>query len=140
VTRTTGVSLNAGGSSWNVILDRTRKENFPALDPDDVLARIRALPVTTWQYRDEADSTVRHIGPTAQDWHAAFGLSQDATTINMSDLDGVNLAAIQALDRADTAQDGEIRTLRGENAQLRAQNAELEARLRRLEAMAGTNR
>jgi hypothetical protein len=138
-TKTTGVSLNAGGSSWNVISDRTRKENFLALDPDDVLARIRSLPVTTWRYIGEEDRTVRHIGPMAQDWHAAFGFNGDATTINMSDFDGVNLAAIQALDRANAAQDNEIRALREENAELRAQNERLEERLRRLEALAGTN-
>ena len=125
---TVGVQVNAGGSSWNVISDRNRKENFLGVDGEDVLGRIRSLPVTTWQYRDEQDRAVRHIGPMAQDWHAAFGFSPDNTTINMSDFDGVNLAAIQAL---------ETRT-----AELRAQVAErdqrsesLEARVARLEAL-----
>jgi hypothetical protein len=134
-TKTTGVSLNAGGSSWNVISDRTRKENFLGIDGEDVLSRIRALPVTTWQYRDEQDRAVRHIGPMAQDWHRAFGFSPDATTINMSDFDGVNLAAIQALESRSTAQAEEIRALRAENAELRAANARTEERLRRLEAL-----
>jgi hypothetical protein len=127
-TRTTGVSLNAGGSSWNVISDVNRKEAFVPVDPTDILARIRALPVSTWRYIDEADRTVRHIGPMAQDWQRAFGFSGDGTTINMSDFDGVNLAAIQALEQRTAQQAAEIEALR-------AQNASLQARLERLEAL-----
>ncbi len=48
-TKTTGVSISAGGSSWNVISDRNRKESFLGIDGEDVLARIRSLPVTTWR-------------------------------------------------------------------------------------------
>jgi hypothetical protein len=134
-TETVGMSMNAGGSSWNVISDRSRKENFLAVDPDDVLARIRALPVSTWQYISEEDRTVRHIGPMAQDWQRAFGFSADGTTINMSDFDGVNLAAIQALDRANAAQDGEIQALRTQVAERDGRIETLEARIARLEAL-----
>jgi hypothetical protein len=116
---TVGMSLNAGGSSWNTLSDRNRKRDFLAVDGEDVLSRIRTLPVTTWAYIDEAGS-VRHMGPMAQDWHAAFGFSVDDKTINMSDLDGVNLAAVQALERR--------------TADLRAQHAERDARIRQLEA------
>ena len=134
-TMTTGVSLNAGGSSWNVISDRTRKENFLGIEGEDILTRIRSLPVTTWRYRDEQDRAVRHIGPMAQDWHRAFGFGPDATTINMSDFDGVNLAAIQALDTRTAGQETRIQAVEAENARLREQNARLEERLRRLEAL-----
>jgi hypothetical protein len=135
-TETVGVSINAGGSSWNVISDRTRKENFLGIEGEDILSRIRSLPVTTWQYRDEQDRTVRHIGPMAQDWHAAFGFNGDATTINMSDFDGVNLAAIQALEARTSAQAGEIQALRTQVAERDARIESLEARLARLEALA----
>ena len=135
---TTGMSMNAGGSSWNIISDRFAKEGFRPVSDADILARIRSVPVTTWRYIEEEDRRVRHIGPMAQDWHAAFGFSPDERTINTSDFDGVNLAAIQAVDRHNLQQDDELQALRSENAQLRAQNLELEARLRRLEeAMAG---
>jgi hypothetical protein len=144
-TTTTGVSLNAGGSSWNVISDVNRKENFLAIDGEDILARIRGLPVSSWRYIDEQDRSVRHIGPMAQDWERAFGLSGDPTTINMSDFDGVNLAAVQALEARTAGQEERIRALEAENARLREENAALqrhvreqdaatEARLRRLEA------
>jgi hypothetical protein len=77
----------------------------------------------------------------AQDWHAAFGFNADDTTINMSDLDGVNLAAAKALDARTT----ELRTenaglreeiagLRAENQRLRERQDEMDRRLTRLEA------
>ena len=116
---TVGVQVNAGGSSWNVISDRNRKEGFLALDGEDVLLRLRSVPVTTWRYREEVDRSVLHIGPMAQDWQRAFGLSADATTINMSDLDGVNLAGVKALDARTTAQADRIRQLEAEVAELR---------------------
>jgi hypothetical protein len=116
---TVGVQVNAGGSSWNVISDRNRKEGFLALDGEDVLLRLRSVPVTTWRYREEVDRSVLHIGPMAQDWQRAFGLSADATTINMSDLDGVNLAGVKALDARTTAQAERIRQLEAEVAELR---------------------
>ncbi|HEX8393087.1 MAG TPA: tail fiber domain-containing protein [Longimicrobium sp.] len=132
----TGVTLSSGGGSWNSISDRNRKEGFLAVDGEAVLARIRALPVSTWRYRSEEDRAVRHIGPMAQDWAAAFGLSPDTTTINTGDFDGVNLAAAQALaartDRlgeADARHDARLRALEAENRALRARLERLEALL-----------
>jgi hypothetical protein len=132
---TVGVQIFAGGSSWNVVSDQSRKERFLGIDPGDVLARIRLLPVSTWRYIDEEDRTVRHIGPMAQDWHRAFRFSGDSTTINMSDFDGVNLAGIQALDRMVAEQAAAIAALQAENARLREEAARTEERLRRLEAL-----
>ncbi|MDB4952041.1 MAG: Hep Hag [Gemmatimonadetes bacterium] len=138
-TKTVGVSLNAGGSSWNVISDRNRKQDFAGVDGEGLLLRLRNVPVTTWRYRDEADRSVTHMGPMAQDWHAAFGFNADSTTINMSDLDGVNLAAVQALERRTTEQAALVKALQDENAALREQNARFEERLRALEQAAHAN-
>jgi trimeric autotransporter adhesin len=133
---TVGVQVNAGGSSWNVISDRNRKQDFLATDSEDILARLRQVPVSTWRYTEETDRSVTHIGPMAQDWQRAFGFSRDETTINMSDFDGVNLAAIQALDTrvqgltASRAADAaRISALEAENAELRARLERIEARL-----------
>lgn len=135
---TTGVQLSAGGSSWSVVSDRNRKQDFLAVDGEDLLARIRTIPVSTWRYTDEEDRTVRHIGPMAQDWERAFGFSGDDTRINTGDFDGVNLAAIQALD----AQVQEMRDQRANDARrieaLEAENAELRERLERIEAGLGS--
>ena len=48
--------------------------------------------------RKDATLDVDHYGPTAQDFHAAFGLGDDDDTlIGTQDADGVALAAIQGL-------------------------------------------
>jgi hypothetical protein len=143
-TMTTGMQMSAGGSSWIVLSDVNRKEQFLDVDGESVLLRLRSVPVTTWRYRDEENRSVRHMGPMAQDWHRAFGFGPDDTTINMSDFDGVNLAAVQALERRTADQAQEIRALRDEvvrgNAlveELRAERARTDERLRRLEAASG---
>ena len=128
-TLTTGVTLNAGGSSWNVVSDRNRKERFQAVDGEDVLMRLRGVPVTSWNYIAEGRE-VRHIGPMAQDWHAAFALNDDPLTINQGDFDGVNLAAVQALERRTAEQAERIVELEGEVARLRGLEDEV-AELRR---------
>jgi trimeric autotransporter adhesin len=61
-----------------------------------VLKRLSRLPVTTWRYKSEKGH-IRHMGPTAQDFKAAFGLGTDDKHIGSIDEDGVNTAAIQAL-------------------------------------------
>lgn len=124
---TAGVEIAAGGSGWSAVSDRSRKENFLAVTDEDVLTRIRRVPVTTWNYRTQ-DRTIRHMGPMAQDFHAAFGLGESHLMINSVDIDGVNLAGVQALDR--TAQRHEARI-----AELEATNAALLARIERLERL-----
>jgi trimeric autotransporter adhesin len=141
-TTTTGVSVNAGGATWNAISDRNRKELFLPVDGESVLARIRGIPVTTWRYISEEDRSVRHMGPMAQDWDRAFGFSGDSTTINTGDFDGVNFAAVKALEERTAMQQAEMAALRADNEALRGQVAErdrrvesLEARVARLEAL-----
>ena len=75
--------------------DRNVKRDFSAVDSRAVLAKVLALPITTWSY--QADVGVRHLGPMAQDFSAAFALGLDDKHISMVDADGVALAAIQGL-------------------------------------------
>jgi trimeric autotransporter adhesin len=128
-TETTGMQMAAGGSSWSAISDRNRKQDFLPVDGEDLLARLRGVPVTTWRYRDEVDRTTFHIGPMAQDWHRAFGFTRDDQMINLSDFDGVNLAAIQALE----ARTVEVARLRTELDETRRELAELRAAVRQLQ-------
>jgi hypothetical protein len=111
-----------------VVSDRRRKENFLGIDGEEVLARLRGVPVTTWNYIAEGRQ-VRHMGPMAQDWHRAFGFNGDSLTINQGDFDGVNLAGVKALDARTQRQQAEIDALRAENAELRARLARIEAAL-----------
>jgi hypothetical protein len=92
----TGVALAAGGGSWSSLSDRNSKENFAAVDSREVLERLCAMPVSTWNYKTQPPAT-RHIGPMAQDFARAFGVGEDNRHITGIDADGVALAAIQGL-------------------------------------------
>jgi hypothetical protein len=108
--------------------DYAVKREFAAVDPDAILERVAALPITTWSYRDE-DSSIRHLGPMAQDFQASFGLGASDEAIFQIDADGVALSSIQALARR-------LRAAEAENAALRASLTSLEARLVALEGTA----
>ena len=100
--------------------DRHAKEHFTAVNPTEVLAKVEALPVTAWGYTD--CPAERHMGPTAQDFHAAFGLNgSDDTHISVGDEGGVALAAIQGLNQKLKEKEAEIQ--------------KLQARLERLERL-----
>jgi hypothetical protein len=113
----TGAFLSSGGT-WTNSSDVNRKRAFEDVDRDEVLARVAALPIRTWSYRDE-DASVRHIGPTAQDFHAAFSLGTSETSIATVDADGISLAAIQALVKRTTELNLENESLRRANDELR---------------------
>lgn len=130
---TAGVELAAGGSGWSAVSDRNRKENFLVLDGEEILGRLRAVPVTSWNYRSQ-DHSIRHLGPMAQDFHAAFGLGESNLLINSVDIDGVNMAAVKAVaDRTDVLRE-QVRVLSEENAQMRRLIAEMGERLQQIEA------
>ena len=66
------------GSTGNLIIagtlsqgsDRQIKQDFTAVNPQDVLDKVAALSIQTWTYTNNAG--VRHLGPVAQDFHAAL--------------------------------------------------------------------
>ncbi|HWT14274.1 MAG TPA: tail fiber domain-containing protein [Patescibacteria group bacterium] len=89
---------------------RDAKTDFAATDGANVLARVAALPISTWRYKDAATDD-RHLGPVAQDFHAAFGLGADNTRVAPNDLAGVALAAIQALNARIVERDLRIEAL-----------------------------
>ncbi len=97
--------------------DRNSKENFTPVDTSDVLSKVVALPITQWSFKEEPG--IRHIGPMAQDFHSAFGLGPNATSIATVDEVGVALAAIQALAKEKEALKEQVSELEGENRALR---------------------
>ena len=143
---TTGCNLPAGSGVFNCTSSRTTKENFLAVDGDDVLNRLRKVPVSSWNYITEG-SQVRHLGPMAEDFHQAFGLGTDNKSIGVQDLAGVSLVAVKALEaRATKLQESnaqlsagleqktaEVNQLRSELDSLRATTNALAERLDALE-------
>lgn len=125
----TGVELASGSGAWASVSDRNRKENFRPEDGERALARIAMMPIESWNYKAQG-SSIRHLGPTAQDFYAAFGLGDSETTITTIDIDGVNLLAVQALERRTAALQDELTSLKEQNAILLDRLLELEASLR----------
>jgi hypothetical protein len=103
--------------------DRNVKKNFSSIDAQNVLEKVAAMPISRWNYK--ADSlSVAHVGPMAQDFHAAFGLNgTDDKHISSIDAQGVALVAIQGLNQK----------LEAENTKLRSSLTDLEKRLAALE-------
>jgi hypothetical protein len=93
---TSGVLLAPGSGAWSSVSDRNLKANFAPVDNRAILKRVSAMPVTTWNYKSQ-DESIRHIGPMAQDFSAAFNVGENDTTISTIDAQGVAFAAIQGL-------------------------------------------
>lgn len=121
------------GAAWANASDRNLKTGFHPVDSVAVLEKVASLPVTTWRYKDEANP-LRHMGPMAQDFHAAFALGVDDTSITTVDECGVALAAIQGLHAKISGQQAEIDRLRREHE---AQCAALMRLERRLDTLGG---
>ena len=64
--------------------DRNKKEHFAEVDGLDLLRTLDAIPIKSWNYRSQS-SSIRHMGPMAQDFHAAFGLGEDEKHISAVD-------------------------------------------------------
>lgn len=123
-----GAFLNPGSGSWTSLSDVNSKQDFEAVDAGEILDRVAALPVQRWSYKSQ-DGSVRHIGPTAQDFHAAFAVGDDPKGITTVDADGVALAAIKGLNAKLEA------TVEAQREQIEAQRQAIEALARRLEAL-----
>src|SRR5262249_4439624 len=105
---------------WSSLSDRNAKENFRAVDAKRVLEGLAAMPISSWNYKTQ-DKTIRHIGPMAQDFAAAFEIGEDEKHIATVDAAGVAFAAIQGLNQKLEE------ALKDKEAQLKAQGADLEA-------------
>jgi hypothetical protein len=132
INTSTGAHLTTGGT-WTNASSRALKTAFEAIDPGEVLSRLLSLPLTRWQYRDSPAEGL-HLGPVAEEFHAAFGLGADGSAISTVDASGVALAAIQGLN---AKLEAERDTLHERVEKLDAENAALRARLEAIEARLG---
>lgn len=122
-----GVRLDPAATSWATISDRNAKKDFIPVDPDAMLQKLNRVSVGQWRYKWESEESIPHIGPMAQDFKQAFYPGRDDKSITTLEFDGVELAAIQGLNRK-LEQQAEV--IRQKDARI----ANLEERLERLEA------
>lgn len=125
ISTSTGAMLTTGGV-WQNASDVHRKHAFDEVSGEDVLERLRTLPIRSWSYHAERPE-IRHLGPTSQDFMKAFGLGGDERSIGTVDADGVALIAAQALEARTAEQERELAALREEVVQLREIVKELRA-------------
>ena len=102
------------------VSDRALKYGVRPLSSEQVLQRLTRLPVSTWTYNNEPPG-VRHIGPMAQDFNAAFGVGADPRFISPVDADGVAFVALQALHKQLQQLRQELRGIKQENQFLRGE-------------------
>ncbi|MEJ2217600.1 MAG: tail fiber domain-containing protein [Gemmatimonadota bacterium] len=121
--------------------DVNRKDDFAPVEADQVLQKLASLPIGAWSYKADPPG-VRHVGPMAQAFHAAFGLGANDVTIATVDADGINMLAIQALERRTETLRKQVAAARSQSGSLRkqveaarAENADLRRRVQRLEAV-----
>jgi hypothetical protein len=88
---------NCDGTNWNNASDAASKDNFRSVDGAELLEKLMELEITRWNYKGKSGAD--HIGPTAQDFKAAFGLGSDDKTISTVDPAGIALAAIKELSK-----------------------------------------
>ena len=121
---TSGVLLPANGNAWLSVSDINRKENFEPLDGEEVLRKISKIEFTSWNYKQQDPKIYRHYGIMAQDFYKAFGHDQfgtvgNDTTVNPIDMIGIDMTAIQALEKRTVE-------LKNENERLKTSVAELQ--------------
>jgi hypothetical protein len=120
-----GAALPPGSGSWATWSDRQAKANFAPVSGNEILDHLSSIPIQTWNYKSQ-DPTVRHIGPAAQDFYAAFGVGEDERHISTVDADGVALAAIQGLYQLNQEQAAQIETQQRQIEALETRLAALE--------------
>jgi hypothetical protein len=120
-------NINANGDICGKTMcgnsDRNLKEKFTPVDAVQVLERVTRLPISTWNFK--TDPAIRHVGPMAQDFYAAFNIGPDDKHIATVDEGGVALAAIQGLNHK----------LNEKDAEIQAQARQIEKLVQRLEAL-----
>ncbi|HKO95700.1 MAG TPA: tail fiber domain-containing protein [Pyrinomonadaceae bacterium] len=109
-TGTIGAQIFPGATAWSLMSDRNVKENFQPIEGRLILQKLSLIPITEWNLKSQ-DPSIRHIGPMAQDFYAAFGLGESDRHISTIDADGITLVSIQALYQMNLEKDKKIEEL-----------------------------
>jgi hypothetical protein len=120
------VTVIEGQVGFTSSSDVRQKENFLPVDGEETLHKLRQITVGSWNFKGHDPTKFRHYGPNAQEFFAAFGHDDlgtigNETTITTTDIDGIMLLAIQALEQRTVELQEELRMAREELAQLQAE-------------------
>jgi len=130
--------IEGGTTGWSTTSTRAAKTNITPAGPTAVLAAVKEMPISTWEYKTESGegAGTRHIGPMAEDFHGAlpYDLGSSKDHINAINADGVALGAIQGLAQKVEAQKKRIAALESQNETMKRKQQEFEKRLAALEA------
>lgn len=95
-----GGALALAGSIYS---DERLKENIAPADGEAILSAFEALPVSDYDYKPEAQTALgvpeQRTGPMAQDYAKVFEEGSDGSRIDIGDMLGKLVAAVQALDQ-----------------------------------------
>ncbi|OFX29558.1 MAG: hypothetical protein A2W92_02990 [Bacteroidetes bacterium GWA2_42_15] len=131
---TIGTELVSGGNAWAAISDSTKKENFIPADGDYFLTSLSKLKLGSWNYKSQNPKDFRHYGPMAQEIFHYFGndgmgkIGCD-TLLNSSDMDGIMMICLKALEERTNQLQNKTRELEKANQRLE----ELEKRVADIE-------
>ena len=132
------VTVIEGQVDFTFTSDMTKKENFQPVDGEEVLRKLRGLTLTSWNYIGHDPKQFRHYGPMGQEFFAAFGPDAigtigSPTSLTASDLAGILMRAVQAIEKRTVELRTEEERLKEIVEKFKAENGELKARLEKLE-------
>lgn len=118
-------------ASFNTTSSKTLKDIHSSIDPKSILSEVVSLPIAEWSFKDDPAGTL-HLGPMAEDFHAAFEVGDSERYIGLMDAAGVALAAIQGMNQVVNEQQVVIEELKKQNAEREQEVAELKAMVSQL--------
>ncbi|TQV80222.1 tail fiber domain-containing protein [Aliikangiella coralliicola] len=110
---------------------RTVKDNIVSVDSGKILNMLSKLAIKKWNYINDG-SSIKHIGPIAEEFYELFGLGSDDKHIASLDTSGIALAAIQALNEEVKDKNSKIESLEKQNKLLNERLALIEKTLEQL--------
>ncbi|MGG9971839.1 tail fiber domain-containing protein [Ferruginibacter sp. SUN002] len=135
---TVGVQMSAGGSSWSVISDVRKKENYIPASTDYFLDKLSTLNLGSWNYIGQDPKSFRHYGPMAQDIFSAFGRDKIGTIgcdtlLASADMDGIMMIMLKGLEKRSADQTIKIKKLEEQNDAILQENEKLKQQLSRID-------
>lgn len=91
-------ALGTGIGAYAALSSKDYKENKQPIKEGAAMEAINAMPVESWKYKEGIGDSGNHIGPYAEDFHAATGKG-DGKSIPLQDMMGLTVKAVQELSK-----------------------------------------